>query len=294
MRVTSLREFYATFFEPLRLRSRSQRTKDLYQTSLRNLAKFLERQPRLSDLSDDTINRYLAWFRALGRAPSSVNKERANVLAIWRFACRKHYVKDWPDVEMEIEPRRLPMAWLEHEVRALFAACTQEPGSICGVPAGLWWSCLLMVIWDSGERISAVAGLRWPAIDLRSGWVVVSAELRKGKRADRGYRLAPDTVAMLKSLRKHCRDDRVFPWPYTPNYLWLKFNVVLARAGLPTDRRSKFHRVRRSVASYFEAAGGDATQLLDHSDRRVTIRSYLDVRICGQKQAADVLFRPTG
>ena len=288
---SSLREFYAAYFEPLRLRSRTDRTKALYQTTLRNLARFLERQPRLRDLTDDTINRYLSWFRGLGRSPFSVNKERANVLALWRFACRKGFVANWPDVDMEVEPRRLPMAWLAHEVKALFAACQKEPGRLCNVPASLWWSGLLLVIWDSGERISAVAGLRWPAVDLRSGWVIVAAELRKGRRSDRGYRLAPDTVEVLRAIKKQCRDDRVFPWPFSPNYLWLKFDKILERAGLPTDRRSKFHRIRRSVASYYEAAGGDATSLLDHSERKVTIRHYIDQRICPQKQAADVLFR---
>lgn len=288
----SVKEFYYTYFAPLCLRSRSERTKDLYQTTLRNLAKFLGRQARLSDLKDDTINRYLAWFRGLGRAAPSVNKERANVLAMWRFACRKGFVKLWPDVPAEVEPKRVPMAWLDHEVKALFASCDKEPGMLCGVPAKLWWRGLLLLIWDSGERIGAVTGLEWPAIDLKAGWVIVNAELRKGKRADRSYRLAADTCAVLKDIKAHNRQQKVFPWPYTPHYLWHKYEKILERAGLPTDRRSKFHRVRRSVASYYEKAGGDATQLLDHTDRKVTVKSYLDPRIIGQKQAADVLFRP--
>jgi hypothetical protein len=46
--------------------------------------------------------------------------------------------------------------------------------------------------------------------------------------------------------------------------------------------------MRRSVASYFKQAGGDATELLDHSARSVT-QAYLDPRIVTQVQAMDLL-----
>lgn len=288
----SLWEFYSTYFKPLRLRSKRPRTKSLYETSIRTFAKFLGRKPMLRDLNNDTVNRHLAWYRDQGRAPGSVNKEHANLTAMWRYAFHRKMLDEWPDVEREVDPRKIPLAWLEHEIQAIFAAVDSEPGMFCGVPRAIWWRALLLVIWDTGERISAVSGLHWADIDLRTGWVIVSSELRKGNRADKAFKLAPDTIATLKQVKRHCRDNRVFPWPYTPSYLWTKYDEILIKAGLPTDRKSKFHRVRRSVASYFEAAGGDATQLLDHSDRRVTVKSYLDPRIVSQKQASDVLFRP--
>lgn len=103
--------------------------------------------------------------------------------------------------------------------------------------------------------------------------------------------MAPDTIEALRAIRLP-KEPRIFPWPYTPNYLWNRFDGLLQRAGLPHDARSKFHRIRRSVASYFEAAGGDATNLLGHSDRKVTRKHYLDRRIVQEKQASDVLFRP--
>lgn len=87
------------------------------------------------------------------------------------------------------------------------------------------------------------------------------------------------------------RNTRVFPWPYTDTYLWRKYEALLNRAGLPSDRAHKFHCVRKSVASYFEAAGGNATELLGHSSRRIT-RRYLDPRVVSPPQASDVLFRP--
>lgn len=40
-----------------------------------------------------------------------------------------------------------------------------------------------------------------------------------------------------------------------------------------------------------EAAGGNATELLGHSSRKVTRQSYLDPRITGPPAAVDLLFR---
>lgn len=283
-------DFYRLHYEPLKLRSRSDNTRRLYATSLRSFGKFLARLPTLADLTDDCVNRYLAWFRRLPRAPASVNKERSNLLAIWRFAARKRYVDLWPDVEAEVEPDRVPQAWTDQQMFRLFAACGQETGVIASIPAGDWWRALHLVAWDSGERIGAVMGVRWPDVDLVGRWVLCRAETRKGKRADKLYRLAEDTATALRAIRRPF--ERVFEWPYHRSYLWYKYAAILRRAGLPADRRSKFHRLRRTVASNFEAAGGDATALLGHSRRSITER-YLDPRICQKQQAADLLYRPS-
>ena len=67
-----------------------------------------------------------------------------------------------------------------------------------------------------------------------------------------------------------------------------RLNRLLKAAHLPTDRRSKCHRVRRTHASYLTAAGGDATQSLGHSSPKTTA-GYLDPRICGTQRAVDLL-----
>lgn len=289
MSTLTLDEFFLGYFEPLKLRSRSPHTKRLYKATLRHLRTFLARAPTLMDLTDDQVNRYLSWFRDLPRAAASVNKERSNVLAIWRFAARKRFVEHWPDVDPEVEPRRVPQAWTSEEIFRLFAALQQEPGLIASVPASDWWRALHLVGWDTGERIGALMQIAWSDVDLVRGWILCRAETRKGRREDRIYRIADDTVAALRKIRRPIA--RVFPWPYNANYLWAKYARILKRAGLPADRRSKFHRLRRTVASHFEAAGGNATELLGHSRRSVTER-YLDPRIVVRQQGVDLLFRP--
>lgn len=133
-------------------------------------------------------------------------------------------------------------------------------------------------------------GAEWQHIDLSNGYLRIPAELRKGRKRDRIYRLAGDTVAAIDKIKTPER-RLIFPWPFHDTYLWTKYGRILKQLNLPNDRKSKFHRMRRSVASHFEAGGGDAMALLGHSQRRVT-EGYLDPRIVGEKHAIDVLFRP--
>lgn len=285
----TLSEFFSLHFQPLFLRGRSPRTVTLYESSIRTFSRYLGRSATVSDFNDDTVNRFLAWYGGNGRSPYTVNKERFNLLAMWRFAARKGFVEGWPDVKPETEPERVPVAWTEGEIRRLMAAIDQCCGWLAGIPSAAWWKALHLVAWDSAERISAMMGLQWSMIDLQGGWLHVPAELRKGKRKDRLFKLSDATVAALYAIRFPPRDD-VFPWPYCRTYLWTKYEPILKAAGLPVNRRSKFHRMRKSVASHYEAAGGDATKLLGHSARKVTL-GYLDPRIVKEKQASDILFR---
>jgi integrase len=287
-----LPDFFRDHFRPLFLRGRSKKTIDLYLISLRSFGKFLERPPRLSDLNDATVNRYLCHFRELPRRPATVNKERANLTAIWRFACRKGYLNVWPDVPKEVEPDIVPVAWMPEDLSRLFAQAEKMPGTIGGVPAGKWWTALLLVCWDTGERIRAILDLQWTDLDLTNRWMVAPARTRKGGRSDEAYHLHPDTVAALRVIHSRHRKE-VFPWPHHPTYIWQKFGRVLRLAGLPHDRKSKFHRIRKSVGSYVKAAGGDPTEALRHRDSRVT-RAYLDPRIVPSQQPIDFLFRPGG
>lgn len=288
----SLQNFYQDTFAPLFLRSRSDNTRRLYLTTIRTFSRYLTRPATLADLTDLTVNRFLDHYRHIPRSPFSVNKERSNLLAMWRFACRKGFLQTWPDVALEVEPERVPQAWTADQIAKLLAACERIPGTIAGVAASAWWSALHLVCWDTGERIGAVRDLEWAHADLAGGYILVPAELRKGKRHDRLYKLAPDTVATLQAMQLPAR-QAIFPWPYCRTYLWNRYTKLLSDAGLPANRQCKFHRMRRSVASHFEAAGGNATELLGHSSRSVTL-AYLDPRIVPRQHAVDLLFRPGG
>lgn len=286
-----LRDFFVSSFQPLALRGRTEKTLKLYGTTLKRFERFLSRDPAISDLTDDTVGRFLSFARSTENlAPASVNKERNNILAIWRFACGQGVILKQPTVKPDREPVRVPKAWTKKELAKLFAAIKRQTGWIGGVPAMDWWHTLHMVAWETGERIGALMQVRWDDIDLTHRALLIPAENRKGGREDRSYKLTSHTIECLVKI-SHPQREMVFPWPYNPNYIWYRYSQLLKAAGLPSDSKSKFHRMRRSVASHAEAAGGNATELLGHSQRRVT-RAYLDPRIVKQPNATDFLFRP--
>ncbi len=278
-----LQEFFDSIYVPLKLRGRSQETVRLYRLSLRSLEKTLCRPATLEDLTDLTLARHLSRVSAAGRAAATVNKDRAQLLAIWRFACQRGYLTIWPNVPAEIEPKRTPQAWLPEELASIEKAIRTEDGYIGQIPARIFWSALFLTILDTAERIGAVMQMEWSQI--QSDWITVPAEHRKGKRRDRQYKLSPETIEAINRLPKI--NKKVFPWPMNKFFLWAKWGNILKRAGLDTDRKSKFHRLRRTVASACDAVELDPQAVLDHKDRSVT-EMYLDPRITKQVSAAGV------
>lgn len=136
----------------------------------------------------------------------------------------------------------------------------------------------MLVCYDSAERLSAVLSLRFA--DVHDGLVRFRAEGRKGHRRDVTRTISEVTAEAIAAIRNPLR-DLVFPWSMAVTTLYYQMDRILIRAGLPTDRRSKFHRIRRTAASYYEAAGGDAQVLLDHSSPVLKRKHYLDPRIAG-------------
>jgi integrase len=170
-------------------------------------------------------------------------------------------------------------------MQKLMKACESATGRIGDIPAADWWSALVSVIYDCGERISAVLSITPSDIDADGG-LTVRGEYRKGKTRDRRYKLRQKTIQRLAVIKP--KSGAFFRLPFSKCLLFSKFGKILERAGLPNTRRDKFHKIRRTTASNFEAAGGNATQLLDHTDRRTT-EAYLDPRVLKEIHPADIV-----
>lgn len=291
LRDDTLLSCFETLYRRHKLAGKTAGTSRKYRAAIRHFGKSLGHIPRLSDLNDLAILDVMDHVSRLGRSAATCNNVRAKLVSLWGFLARKGLVALWPDVAQFDEPERVPLAWMPAELARLWKACAAQSGSICGQSAADWWLALHSVLYDSGERIGSVMQLKWSDVDLDGRWVIFRAETRKGKRKPNQKPLHPDTVAILERLFTD-PDSRVFPWGLTMERLWQRYECVLRLAGLATDRWSKFHKMRRTFASFAEAAGLDATKLLGHSDRRTT-EAYLDLRICGRQRPCDVLRRPT-
>lgn len=126
----TVRDLYDQFYRPIRLRSRSENTRRLYEFSMARFDEFLGRRALLTDFDDATVCRFLEWRRASGVAPSTVERDRYNLLALWRYANRRKLVDTWPEIEPEVIPERAVMAWTETEIHTLVDACKLAEGKI--------------------------------------------------------------------------------------------------------------------------------------------------------------------
>jgi integrase len=159
------------------------------------------------------------------------------------------------------------------------------------VPGNLVLTALLAVIWNTGERIGALCEVKRSDIDLRGRWVTITSRKNSGRTLVR--RLSRSTIRELRRLLDASPHVKPFGYVHRGS-LYHHLKKLLAEAGLPADRRHKFHCLRRSHASYLHAAGGDARESLDHADEKTTRDHYYDRRITRARDAIHWLFDPLG
>lgn len=265
----------------------SERTLTLYGYTLKSWGEFLGRPPETSDLEELSVARFLA-HRTRTFAAATAAKDRAQCRALWEFCARRGLCQTWPSMPRIIVPERVPEAWLAEEMKLLLKTASATPGTTAGFPMSAVFRAILLVCYDTGERISAVMSLR--GRDIRGCNIIFRAEGRKGGRRDILREISVECADALLAVRRG-PDDFAIPWGYSYTCVWRFLKQILKRAGLPSDRKSKFHRVRKTTASYYEAAcgPGSAQRLLDHASSKTT-RAYLDPRIVPQaKPAPNVL-----
>jgi len=283
----TLHQFLHDYYAPLK--GICKRTIDLYGFTIASFSQSLGRDAMLSDLSDElAVARFLA-HRVRTREAATAAKDRSQLRAIHEFAARKKLLDTWPTYPLFRVPERVPECWLADEFQRLIDSAALEKVTICGIPAAKWWRAILLTCYDTGERIGSVLSLKWS--EVRGCDVIYRAECRKGRRRDILREISVQTAdAMLEIRGDRKHDDLVFPWDKNRQYVWRRLEIILERANLPHGRKDKFHKIRKTTASYAAAAGLDAQKLLDHADPATT-KKYLDPRIVRQPSAASILPR---
>jgi integrase len=279
-----LKDYYAP------LNGISDRTIALYGFTIKAYGEFLGLTsgegfvpPTVDHLDELQVARFLA-HRLRTRSVGTAAKDRSQIRAIWEWASRRGMVKTWPSMRPIRVPERVPQAWLIEEFQRLLDSASEEHGEIVGVPAAQWWRAILKTGYEVGERIGGLLSIEWT--DVGPNGVTIRAEGRKGRRRDIWRGITPDCYEAILAIKADRR--LVFDWDKNYRMIWHNLGRICKRAGLPNDRMSKFHRVRKTTASYSAAAGLDAQKVMDHASP-LTTRRYLDPRIVKQREAADVL-----
>lgn len=232
--------------------------------------------------------------------PATANKNVRTLLALWNEAV---------DQGLNVSPKKrirplkeeldnLP-CWEPRDLAAILASCRQEPQELfLPCPTGDFWFALILVVYDTGSRISAIMEASPADLDHRSGTLTLRAKTTKARKCQ-VFGLSDQTLEALRSVYDPSR-AWIFPWPYDrtqPGWraLTRRYKRILQRAGLPAEKLHLFHKIRRTTATELTIASGlaAARDQLGHSADRVTKR-YIDRRrLDDTKRNARLLPRPT-
>lgn len=282
-----LREIYESEYSVLRTHNAACQRQ--YRMTLQRWAEQLGREPTVADLDDLVVQRYLATRRAAVKA-ATARKDRNQIAALHKYCAAKRYVEQFPTYPQIRAPGRIPRAYTVEDVSALLREALRKRPPMKGtrLPPHLFFSTLIRCCWESAERIGGHLAMEWQDVDLAQRFVVFRAEGRKGATRDIMRPISPQLAEWLEQIRG-AEGERVWPWTLEKSGLWHHLDMLCKRAGVVNRG---FHGLRKSAASYVAAAGGDATQLLDHSNPAITKRHYLDETIARPRQTAIDLLPP--
>lgn len=272
------------------LRNLSGKTAALYDQLLDRLRAFVGHEPTVEDLDDLVISRYLrdratqTWAGKPIKS-ASVQKDKVMIQAVWNYAARKRWARDFPELPRIKVPRSIPLgrAYTADDVGKLVRRALQRFGKTGGRPSNWWWATLIYMGYCSGERAEALMSVRWADLDLPRRRVLFRGETRKGQTRDIERDFTPDLAALLE-LQKGQPEELVWVWDRHRGSLWTSLKLLCRLAGV---KYRGFHGLRRTRASYAALAGGTAaaTQVLDHSDPNLQ-RVYVDPTICPTEQSS--------
>ncbi len=281
----TLSEFFESYYLPLRLVGAKDGTLRNYRQALTHWRRICG-DSRLSEVDSMSIAKFRRGMAT--RSAATVNGYPRPIMAMLRLAAQDDVclIDRTPSVRLLREPRRSPLALTIDEFAKVLAAARRWPCPIAAYPAVDWWEAVLLTDWETGLRLEALFALRSVDLLWDDRGIFSQAEAAKDREAD-WYALQPATLDAIRRIYDPCRET-LFPLDVQVKTVGKWFRAVLNTSGIyaPKGCGMRFHRLRRSKASYTELAGGDAQRALGHSSRSVTVR-YLDPRIVGRaKQPA--------
>lgn len=244
---------------------------------------------RAADFEDDLI---LAWLshRLAEWAPKTVHRERSSLLTLWRFAYKKGYAQSMPiDIPSVRLPRKNPNSWTIEEYTRLIATCKSLTGKMreTEISRAVWWESLLVFLYWIGCRIGAALAIQPGDVDLSRRLVRLDWDDAKTS-LEQILVMHPEAVNAVSMVLSPGREF-LWPYPYHRSRIWRHYKAILVQAGLPTDRKHMFQKVRRTTYTQCVKHGSKdiASRQLGH--KTDMSRYYLDVTQLPDTQAADVM-----
>lgn len=269
-----LSDFLANQYYPC-LPGIADTTKKEYATSVAKLEQYLGRAAVLSDLNNQTVGMFLGALIQLEQRASTIAKDRAQLLAFWRHACRLGLLVVGPLIQTMTQPERIPTALSIEQLKQLRRAIPLITGDIGGIPKACLLRAVFSIQYVTAARLGAVLDLTFA--DVTGNVITFRAETRKGRRKPMVKAVPTWVVDDIKAISKPKR-DRLFPVDNGVVVFADIFDRLFTLADVPRPKGKSSHLLRSTHATMVDQAGGDATASLGHTKEETTRRSYLDPR----------------
>lgn len=261
---------------------RTDKTRYNHERTVLLLSEFLGRDALVEDITDETLAQFWRW-RSETVSPNTVNSEGLGLLAFAKWLARKHLIES-PDVRPPDRVRRRPRALSAEAMDRLVRAAYRHRIVIKGVPGDVIFLALLLVMYQTAERIGAVKLIEWEDVDLVAGWIRFPAENRKRGQVEIVRAINNQCIDALQKLREAADGPPI--GVFRRSLFYPHWHGLIGTAGL--EDWVTPHVIRKSAASHLPTLE-DARELLGHSSSSVTAMNYRDERVNDEKRVLDKL-----
>lgn len=230
----------------------------------------------LDELTDDLVNEWLLDMKAMGLSQSYIRSHRVWMVTLWRASHEAERCQTFPRRIRRIKkPETIPEAWSADQVRLLLATVAELKGyyRYTGYKKSLWWTCYIMVAWDTALRLCDLLAITPKQVGADGRIVLIQAKTGWAHTAQ----LRPETMEALKRLGSLEVEETILPWnPKTRRHLHSCFRDILKAAGLKGSPKW----LRRASATALEQKNpGAAMAHLGHRTPGLCYKHYVDPRL---------------
>lgn len=219
--------------------------RELVKASVRKLASHLGRPPVISDLTDETLNGFLASLADSSLSRWTIKGHRARLLALWRFACEDGLIDREPrKVRSVAVPPLKVEGWNEDQLARLVAAARSQQGCFrrSRISRRDFAVALVLAAYDIGARLGDLERLPVTALDEPVVWWVQG---KTGKEQTARFR--PETVGAMRKIVSPDR-DAIFGGALNRKNFYRFWRGLVKSAGL----KGTFRYLRRTSGSLID------------------------------------------
>ena len=267
---------------------------------------YIQPQMEAAPLYTLTEERVAAFYQKLqgqGLSPKSARDVGVLLRAILRAAAKRGCFCTGLNAELPVCKKQQVEIFTEPEIVRLAQHIVNEP-DLTGLG--------ILLALNSGLRLGELCALRWSDIDLHAGFLRVEREVQrlyeKGctrlvvqpPKSESSCRRIPLPADMLSLLATHKPKNAGSAClltgtaaPLEPRTMQNRYRALLKQAGVPYWN---FHALRHTYATRCIEQNVDTTsvsELLGHSDVRITLQTYVHVSLRHKQQAVQsICFLP--